>query len=126
MLTLTLATYLVHDLDDGIAFFVDALGFELREDETRPSGSRWVVVAPSAEGPGLRLAVAGPGDPLGRQAGDGVGFFLRTSDFAAQHARMSAAGVTFLEEPRHEVYGTVAVFADPAGQRWDLIQPAGE
>ena len=83
-------------------------------------------VAPDADAgtPGLRLAQADADDPLGRQAGPGVGFFLQTSDFAAQHARMAAAGVTFLEEPRHEPYGTVAVFADLNGQRWDLIQPA--
>lgn len=126
MLRLTLVTYLVRDLDEAVAFFVDALGFVLREDEARPGGSRWVVVAPDADDstPGLRLAPAGQDDPLGRQAGQGVGFFLQTSDFAAQHARMTAAGVTFLEEPRHEPYGTVAVFADPNGQRWDLIQPA--
>lgn len=123
MLSLTLATYLVRDHDAAISFFVDALGFTLREDETRPNGSRWVVVGPD-EGPGLRLAIASPTDPLGRQAGDGVGFFLRTDDFAAQHARMVAAGVRFLEEPRYETYGTVVVFADLDGQRWDLIEPA--
>lgn len=126
MLRLTLVTYLVRDLDQAITFFVDALGFVLRENETRPNGSRWVVAAPDADAgtPGLRLAQADSDDPLGRQAGPGVGFFLQTSDFAAQHARMAAAGVTFLEEPRHEPYGTVAVFADLNGQRWDLIQPA--
>ncbi|WP_135850920.1 VOC family protein [Serinibacter arcticus] len=128
MLRLTLVTYLVRDLDRAIAFFVGSLGFVLRENEIRPDGSRWVVVAPDADAaaPGLRLAPADvdAGDPLGRQAGQGVGFFLQTTDFASQHSRMLTAGVTFLEEPRHEVYGTVAVFTDPDGQRWDLIQPS--
>lgn len=128
MLRLTLVTYLVRDVDPAITFFVEALGFVLRADEARSDGSRWVVVAPDADAgtPGLRLAPAdvGAGDPLGRQAGQGVGFFLQTTDFASQHSRMLAAGVTFLEEPRHEVYGTVAVFTDPDGQRWDLIQPS--
>ncbi len=53
-----------------------------------------------------------------------MGFFLYTDDFARDHARMSAAGVTFLEEPRHEPYGSVAVFQDLYGNRWDLLQPA--
>ncbi len=60
---------------------------------------------------------------MGRPVGDEVAFFLRTDDFAAQHARMLAHGVRFLEEPRHEAYGTVAVFQDLYGTPWDLIQP---
>ncbi|NEC51633.1 VOC family protein, partial [Actinospica acidiphila] len=62
---------------------------------------------------------------VGDQTGGRVGFFLHTDDFARDHARMTAAGVTFLEEPRHEPYGSVAVFQDLYGNRWDLLQPAG-
>jgi len=58
---------------------------------------------------------------VGSQTGGRVGFFLQVEEFAAQHARMVAAGVRFLEEPRHEEYGTVAVFEDCAGNRWDLL-----
>ncbi|MGW6006789.1 VOC family protein [Oerskovia enterophila] len=132
MLRLENATYLVHDLDDAIAFFTDALGFTLRQDETFEGGWRRVVVGPGAgtgadgEGTGLVLALATSDDArarVGRQAGDEVAFFLRTDDFAAQHAHMLAHGVRFREEPRHEVYGTVAIFEDLYGTPWDLIQP---
>lgn len=129
MLSLENATYLVHDLDDAIAFFTGALGFTLRQDETFESGWRRVVVSPgdgAVPGTGLVLALATSDDArarVGRPVGDEVAFFLRTDDFAAQHARMLAHGVRFLEEPRHEVYGTVAVFQDLYGTPWDLIQP---
>ncbi|MGR8007457.1 VOC family protein [Streptomyces hypolithicus] len=126
---IALVTLVVRDYDEALAFFTGALGFELAEDTDRGDGSRWVVVCPpgSADGTGLLLA-RGSGEAqlarVGGQTGDRVGFFLHTEDFARDHARMTAAGVRFLEEPRHEPYGTVAVFADLYGNRWDLLQPA--
>jgi len=130
MIRLENATYLVHDLDDAIAFFTDALGFTLRQDQTFEGGWRRVVVGPGTEGDtagtGLVLALATSDDArarVGRQAGDEVAFFLQTDDFATQHARMLAHGVRFREEPRHEAYGTVAIFEDLYGTAWDLIEP---
>jgi uncharacterized glyoxalase superfamily protein PhnB len=86
------------------------------------------VVRPrGTEGTGLLLARAKDEAQIasvGAQTGGRVGFFLHTEDFAGDHARMLAAGVRFLEEPRHEVYGSVAVFEDLYGNRWDLLQPA--
>ncbi|MEV0890809.1 VOC family protein [Promicromonospora sp. MEB111] len=123
MLRLSDVTYLVRDHDEAITFFVDALGFALREDETNAAGRRRVVVGPADGGTGLVLALSGADDVVGRQAGGKVAFFLETDDFAAQHARMVAAGVRFREEPRYEVYGTVAVFEDLYGMPWDLIEP---
>ncbi|MCZ9346570.1 VOC family protein, partial [Streptomyces sp. TRM76130] len=86
-----------------------------------------VVVEPGAGGgAALLLARARGGGQrarIGDQTGGRVGFFLHTDDFSRDHARMAAAGVTFLEEPRHEPYGTVAVFQDLYGNRWDLLQP---
>ncbi|WP_262060408.1 VOC family protein [Streptomyces sp. STR69] len=130
MSRIALVTLVVDDYDEAIRFYTEALGFRLVEDEARPDGSRWVVVAPpGADGPGtgLLLARAKGEDQRGRigdQTGGRVGFFLHTDDFARDHARMLAAGVTFLEEPRHEPYGSVAVFQDLYGNRWDLLQPA--
>jgi catechol 2,3-dioxygenase-like lactoylglutathione lyase family enzyme len=127
---IALVTLVVADYDEAIRFYTDALGFRLVEDTPRPDGSRWVVVEPAgtpAGGTGLLLARA-KNDPqrarVGDQTGGRVGLFLHTDDFAGAHARMRAAGVTFLEEPRHEPYGTVAVFQDLYGNRWDLLQPA--
>jgi catechol 2,3-dioxygenase-like lactoylglutathione lyase family enzyme len=119
-------TLVVRDYDEAIRFYVHAVGFELREDTDLGGGKRWVVVGPPDGGAGLLLAKAsGPEQEarVGDQTGGRVGFFLETADFAADHARMLAAGVRFLEAPRHEPYATVAVFEDLYGNRWDLLQP---
>jgi catechol 2,3-dioxygenase-like lactoylglutathione lyase family enzyme len=120
----------VRDHDEAIGFFVEALGFELVEDSAaltndgRPK--RWVVVRPPGAATGLLLAQA-DGDRQAAAVGDQfagrVGLFLRVDDFAASHARMRDAGVEFVSEPRHEPYGSVAVFLDVAGNRWDLLGP---
>ncbi|MEM7094810.1 MAG: VOC family protein [Actinomycetota bacterium] len=127
---LGLVTLVVDDYDEAIAFFVDALGFELVEDSPSVANDgtpkRWVVVRPGGEGTGLLLAQASTDeqrDRVGDQTGGRVGFFLQVDDFAAQYERMDAAGVEFLEEPRHEPYGTVVVFRDLAGNTWDLLGP---
>ncbi|MFF5103982.1 VOC family protein [Streptomyces sp. NPDC000134] len=125
---IALVALVVDDYDEAIRFCTDALGFRLAEDTPRPDGSRWVVVEPGAgtAGTALLLARAKGGAQrarVGDQTGGRVGFFLHTDDFARDHARMRAAGVTFLEQPRHEPYGTVAVFQDLYGNRWDLLQP---
>ncbi|MFI1016310.1 VOC family protein [Streptomyces sp. NPDC020965] len=128
MPSIALVTLVVRAYDEAIAFYTGALGFDLVEDTDRGDGSRWVVVRPPrGEGTGLLLARAKDetqGASVGAQTGGRVGFFLHTDDFAGDHARMTAAGVHFLEEPRHEPYGSVAVFEDLYGNRWDLLQPA--
>jgi len=126
--SLFLITLVVDDYDRAKAFYCDCLGFDCLADEPQPEGKRWVVVKPKGgEGAALLLAQAaddGQRAAIGNQAGGRVGFFLKTDDFARDHAAMVAKGVRFLEEPRHEVYGTVAVFADPYGNTWDLMQPS--
>lgn len=123
----TQVALLVADYDAAVAFYVGALGFELVEDTDLGGGKRWVVVAPPG-GAGARLLLARAADArqagrVGDQTGGRVFLFLQTGDFAGDHARMSAQGVRFLEAPRQEAYGTVAVFEDLYGNRWDLIQP---
>ena len=117
---------LVPDYDAGIAFYVGCLGFDLIADTPLSETKRWVLVAPKgARGTRLLLARAeGPAQQaaIGRQTGGRVGFFLHSDDFDRDHAAMLAAGVVFEEAPRREAYGTVAVWRDPFGNRWDLIQ----
>lgn len=119
-------TLVVRDYDEAIRFYVDALGFELIEDTPLPDGKRWVLVRPAgAVETSILLAVAADDSQaaaVGSQTGGRVGFFLHTDDFWRDHARMLAAGVRFAESPREEPYGTVAVFEDLYGNRWDLIQ----
>ncbi|WP_405775924.1 VOC family protein [Streptomyces sp. NBC_00859] len=126
---IALITLVVDDYDEAITFYTGALGFGLTEDTDRGDGSRWVVVTPPGGRSGTGLLLARAKDDaqrasVGRQTGGRVGFFLHTEDFTRDHARMRAAGVRFLEEPRHEPYGSVAVFEDLYGNRWDLLQPA--
>lgn len=124
--TIAIFTIVVPDYDDGIAFYVGKLGFELLEDTPRGPGKRWVRVAPAGAETAILLAKAdGPAQDaaIGHQTGGRVGFFLHTDDFARDYAAMKAAGVVFNEAPRHEPYGSVAVFQDPWGNLWDLIEP---
>jgi catechol 2,3-dioxygenase-like lactoylglutathione lyase family enzyme len=126
MQRLSLTALLVADYDDAIAFYVGQAGFDLVEDTDQGGGKRWVVVRPPGSDAGLLLAKA-VGDQaarVGDQAGGRVMFFLETDDFARDHQRMAAAGVRFAEAPRHEPYGSVAVWEDLYGNRWDLIEPA--
>lgn len=120
---------LVRDYDEAMAWFTQVLGFVVVEDTPLADGKRWVRVAPAiGAGASLVLARAVGAEQLaavGRQGGGRVWLFLQTDDFARDHAAMRARGVCFLEEPRHEVYGTVAVFADLHGNRWDLLGPGG-
>lgn len=121
---IALVALVVPDYAPAIEFYVGKLGFRLVEDIDQ-GRKRWVVVAPPGGGCALLLARAeGPAQEaaVGNQVGGRVGFFLQTDDFARDHAAMKAAGVTFDEPPREEPYGTVAVWRDPFGNRWDLIE----
>ena len=118
---------LVRDYDEAIAWFAQALGFVLVEDSDLGGGKRWVRVAPNDDA-AFQLLLARATTPeqqaaVGRQHGGRVGFFLHTDDFARDHARLLAAGARMDTAPRHEDYGTVIVFEDLYGNRWDLIGP---
>jgi len=125
---LALLSILVPDYDAGIAFFVGQMGFSLIEDTDLGDGKRWVRVGPEGAQTAFLLARAVGADQteaIGQQGGGRVWLFLQTDDFARDHAAMVANGVTFEESPRREPYGQVAVFRDPFGNRWDLIQFKG-
>jgi len=118
----------VRDYDEAIAFYVGVLGFELVEDTPLSPDKRWVVVRPpGGRGAALVLARAATDAQrarIGDQTGGRVFLFVETDDFARDHARLRARGVRFVEPPRRERYGTVAVFEDLYGNRIDLIEPA--
>ena len=126
MSRLGLVAFVAREYDEAIGFFVGKLDFELLEDTDMGDGKRWVVVAPTS-GASLLIARAvtdAERASVGNQAGGRVAFFLNTDNFDRDFANWSARGVKFREQPRHEVYGTVAVFEDLYGAPWDLIQPA--
>jgi catechol 2,3-dioxygenase-like lactoylglutathione lyase family enzyme len=125
--TLARVTLLVREYDEAIEFYTNAMGFGLVEDSVLPDGSRWVVVEPAGS-KGTQVLLARASTPaeeqvMGHQAGGRVGFFLHTDDFTRTYDGMRARGVEFLEAPRSEPYGVVAVFADLYGNRWDLVEP---
>lgn len=120
---------IVRDYDEAIAFFVGVLGFTLVGDTYQPAqAKRWVTVAPpGSTGTTLLLARASTPEQaqfIGNQAGGRVFLFLQTDDFWRDHARLLSAGVRFVREPATDTYGTVAVFEDLYGNRWDLVQPS--
>lgn len=123
------ATVVVRDYDEAIAWYVRCLDFSVLADTDLGGGKRWVLVAPACDAAtALLLARATAPEQsvrVGDQTGGRVFLFLHTDDFARDHARMLARGVTFREAPRREAYGTVAVFEDLYGNRWDLLQPKG-
>lgn len=123
---LSLTALLVDDYDRAISFYVGKLGFELREDRPLTPTKRWVVVAPPTSASGLLLARAADHkqcEAVGNQSGGRVFLFLETDDFERDYRVYVERGVRFIEAPRHEPYGTVAVFEDLYGNRWDLIEP---
>ena len=116
----------VRDYDEALTYFINVLGFELIQDTSLDRGKRWVLVAPPGwQGTGLLLARAVTDEQasrVGNQTGGRVFLFLHTDDFWRDYHAMKERGVNFQEVPREEPYGTVAVFQDIYGNRWDLLQ----
>ena len=126
---IALVAIVVGDYDEAIAWYTQKLGFTLVEDTPMAPGKRWVVVKPSGDAGTALLLAKAANEPqkqaIGRQTGGRVFLFLHTDDFQRDHAAYKQRGVAFVEGPREEPYGTVAVWEDLYGTAWDLIQPAG-
>ena len=119
-------TFVVRDYDEAIAFFTQKLDFDLLEDTRLDDDKRWVLVAPHGS-TGTNLLLAKADSPsqefaIGNQTGGRVFLFLHTDDFWRDHNAMISRGVKFAEEPREELYGTVAVFFDLYNNKWDLLE----
>jgi catechol 2,3-dioxygenase-like lactoylglutathione lyase family enzyme len=130
---LSAVALLVPDYDDALAFFVGRLGFALIEDTDLGGGKRWVRIGHAGAQTDILLARAATPQQraaIGQQGGGRVWLFLETDDFERDFTAFTAAGVAFEQPPRQETYGQVAVFCDPFGNRWDLIeytkQPVGD
>jgi catechol 2,3-dioxygenase-like lactoylglutathione lyase family enzyme len=129
--TIATVAYVVRDYDEAIKFFVETLGFDLIEDiclEQEQAGKRWVVVKPTGPAGCSLLLAKAVGDlqlsAVGNQSGGRVFLFLQTDDFWRDYDAMKVKGIVFTAPPRQEVYGTVGVFLDLYGNKWDLIQPS--
>ena len=123
-------TLVVRDYDEAISFFTESLGFDLIEDtpsiDRQGRDKRWVLIAPpGSTGTRILLAKASNTEEasrIGNQTGGRVFLFLHTDDFWRDYRAMTAKGVKFVREPKEEEYGTVAVFEDLYGNKWDLLQ----
>ncbi|GAB3575038.1 VOC family protein [Hymenobacter daeguensis] len=127
---LALVTLIVRNYAEAIAFYTTVLGFRLDADLDMGGGKRWVVVTPPglAGGSGLLLAEAkteAEKAAVGRQGAGRVWLFLYTDDFWRDYPVLQGRGLKFLETPRSEAYGHVAVFEDLYGNKWDLLEPLG-
>jgi catechol 2,3-dioxygenase-like lactoylglutathione lyase family enzyme len=119
----------VRAYDEAIAWFTRRLGFELVENTDLGGGKRWVVVAPPGD-KGARVRLARAANPeqqsrIGNQTGGSVLLFLYTDNFERDYGALRSRGVNFIEEPRNEIYGRVAVFEDVYGNRWDFVEKRG-
>jgi catechol 2,3-dioxygenase-like lactoylglutathione lyase family enzyme len=124
--TIGYVALVVRDYDEAIVYYTRTLGFSLLEDSDLGAGKRWVLVAPpGSTGTALLLARAATTEQatrVGNQTGGRVFLFLHTDDFWRDYNELKSRNVKFAEDPRHESYGTVVVFEDLYGNRWDLIQ----
>jgi len=124
-MNLSLVSLVVRDYDEAIEFFCGKLDFQLLEDTKIYESKRWVVVAPKHSSCSLLLAKAKNEEEekfIGNQSGGRVFLFLESDDFWSDYKKMKGKGIIFMEEPRNERYGTVVVFKDLYGNKWDLIQ----
>ena len=121
-------TLVVRNYDEALEFYTQKLGFQLLQDTPLPGNKRWLLVAPpDSRGSALLLAEADTPEQslaIGNQTGGRVFLFLHTDDFWRDYKTYQSRGVRFLETPREETYGTVAVFEDLYGNKWDLLEPA--
>jgi len=123
-------TLVIRDYDEAIAFFTQVLGFDLIEDspstDRQGRAKRWVLIAPPGSS-GTQILLAKASNPeetsrIGNQTGGRVFLFLHTDNFWLDYNRMCSKGVKFIRTPKEEEYGTVAVFEDLYGNKWDLLQ----
>ena len=129
--TIAHITLVVRDYDEAIAFFTETLSFDLIEDspakDRQGRHKRWVLLAPrGSRATQILLAKASNDEEasrIGNQTGGRVFLFLHTDDFWRDYNTMREKGVKFIREPQQDKYGTVAVFEDLYGNKWDLLQP---
>jgi len=116
----------VDDYDKAIAYYTQKLGFILLEDTDMGNGKRWVRVSPSKEAQTAVILAKAKGEKqiqaIGNQTGGRVFLFLATDNFDEDYPLLKSKGINFLEEPREETYGKVAIFQDCYGNKWDFIQ----
>ena len=125
MNTLGMIAIVIDEYDMAISHYVNDLDFILVEDSAISPEKRWVIVAPSLQGAKILLAKAATDQQkaaIGNSTGGRVGYFLYTTNFSETYETYKSRGIEFIEQPRQEAYGQVAVFKDKYGDKWDLIE----
>ena len=123
---ITSVNLFVHDYDEALDFYINKLGFSLVVDQQIDQIQRWIQVAPTPVSPvkiNVSLATTEiQKQCVGQQAGDAVFMIFNTDNFWRDYKSLQNKGVVFIEQPREEDYGTVAIFEDLYGNKFDLIE----
>jgi lactoylglutathione lyase len=108
----------VADQERAKKFYIDVLGFELRSDEPLFPGApnRWLAVAPKGAVTEVILYLPDENWQHYKQVvGKSQALTFEVSDMANLHASLKTRGVTFVQEPDKQPWGTSAIIADSEG-----------
>lgn len=134
--SLAVISILVEDQDEALRFYTEKLGLEKRADVTFGPGMRWLTVAPKSQRkPEIALAI--PDASLhGKQRiqkdmehqgiSRNVSGVFDTDDCCKMYSTLLSRGVKFVCPPTKQLYGTEAVFEDPYGNMFSLLEPSPE
>lgn len=134
MTHLAIVSILVPDQDEALRFYTEKLGMEKRADIKYGPGLRWLTVAAKGQHrPQIALArpdVALHGESrtqeLMERIGQGEPWIFDTNDCRKTYEQLSARGVKFLTTPTKQIYGIEAVFEDPYGNMFMLLEQSPE
>ena len=134
--SLAIIPIVVADQDEALRFYIEKLGLEKRADVTFGPNMRWLTVAAKGQRK-PEIALAKPETSLLTTAthrshetvgrpGHGITCIFDTDDCCKMHATLLARGIKFLSPPTKQLYGMEAVFEDPFGNVFSLLEPSPE
>ena len=117
----------VSDQQAALEWYTAKLGMEKVMDDPMGPDLRWITVKLPEDDVQFVLANFGAFDPDGAQPGSTSGYVLWTDDIQSTYEDWLGTGVEFSEPPTQQMWGTQALFQDPDGNGWVLVQrPTGE
>jgi predicted enzyme related to lactoylglutathione lyase len=135
---LAIISILVEDQDEALHFYTEKLGLEKRADVTFGPGMRWLTVAPkSQKRPEIALAIPDASlygsqkfqkgtEPEDQGISRNISGVFDTDDCCKMYSTLLSRGVKFVSPPTKQLYGTEAVFEDPYGNIFSLLEPSPE
>lgn len=122
---ITHSIYLINDIETAIRFLKNTFRFEVTADEITVTGERFLTMGDVDKG-GLQLQLVKIDQQseiasLKRQA-VAVDFIFETDDIEEMITRVKDQKLNIHRQPTNASYGWTAIFEDPSGNLWDLIQ----